>query len=124
MLIICCLLYLQGSWTVLGVTGCVPDSLTSLPDDVLHLPQSRLAYGLTLYTDGKKTGRCPVLHVPSGQLYGVSWTPDHVTFYRRGSVYYVWEVDTPDTPQVWGVVQMCGECKLSVVDTGGSLLYI
>ena len=41
-------------------------------------------------------------------------------FYKNGVTYHVWEVDIPDTPHVWGVMDMLvyGLIQVSVVEPG------
>ena len=75
-------------------------------------------YGNTLYTDGKKTGECPYLDVDPGDTYGVSWEPGRVIFYKNGVTHHAWEVDIPDTPHVWGVVEMLVYEQVSIVQPG------
>ena len=97
---------------------CDPDSLTTLPESAIHLPQSQIMFYSSLHTDGEVTEWCPRLSVYPGDTYGVSWQSDTVTFYHNGDVHYVWKVDIPDTTHVWGVVDMRGLEQISVIQPG------
>ena len=105
-------------WVIVGLTTTNPENLepSSFPRGIEDLLNVYYLYGSNLFSNTEEVGSCQKIQARHGNTFGVAWTKDSVTFYRNGSVHYLWNISI-DGP-VWCVVQMAISIQISVVPEG------
>ena len=95
----------KGSEVVIGVTSYNPQTFTKVPF-VNELPDSRILSGGLLFKNGRQSTECPPLTVNPGDTYGISWQPQHVTFYTNGTIHYRWLTEMCGRREFWVYTRM------------------